>query len=362
MSEKTRILVIGPGTMGLSHAKAYDKLDGFEIVGFVSRTIQQRKDIPSCFDYVPRFENYKEALESTKPDAVSINTYPDTHAQIAMDSMEFGAHVFIEKPLADTVAAAQSVVDMAIKKNRKLVIGYILRQHPSWVKFIEVAKTMGKPLVMRMNLNQQSCGETWKIHKKMLGEGGLQPIVDCGIHYVDVMCQMTGAKPVQVYAIGAKLSDEVDINNYGQLQIVFEDGSVGWYESAYGPSVSETAFFVKDVIGPHGSVSIVNSDERPAEKGVSKSADIDSHTQANALRVHHAKLDSNGKFESEDEWLTVESEPGHDDLCQLEQEYFLRAIREDLDLTRHMDAAISSLKIVLAADESTKTGKVVILD
>ena len=49
---------------------------------------------------------------------------------------------------------------------------------------------------MRMNLNQQSHGKTWEGHKNLLKS--LTPIVDCGVHYVDVMCQMTRSKPVRV--------------------------------------------------------------------------------------------------------------------------------------------------------------------
>jgi predicted dehydrogenase len=61
----------------------------------------------------------------------------------------------------------------------------------------------------------------------------LSPIVDCGVHYIDVMCQMTRSKPLQVNAIGARLTDDIPEGNYnyGQLQIRFEDGSVGWYEA-----------------------------------------------------------------------------------------------------------------------------------
>jgi hypothetical protein len=57
----------------------------------------------------------------------------------------------------------------------------------------------------------------------------------------------------------ARLTDELPPRqvNYGQLQVTFEDGSVGWYEAGWGPMMSETAFFVKDVIGPKGCVSIV---------------------------------------------------------------------------------------------------------
>ena len=49
------------------------------------------------------------------------------------------------------------------------------------------------------------------------------PIVDCGVHYVDIMCQMTKSKPKYVNAIGARLSDEIDnsMYNYGHLQVVF---------------------------------------------------------------------------------------------------------------------------------------------
>ena len=53
---------------------------------------------------------------------------------------------------------------------------------------------------MRLNLNQQSSGETWFWHKNLIDS--LIPIVDCGVHYVDVMCQLTDAKPVRVHGIG----------------------------------------------------------------------------------------------------------------------------------------------------------------
>jgi predicted dehydrogenase len=140
----------------------------------------------------PDFSDYYDALSSTRPDVVSINTYPETHAPYASAALKAGCHVFCEKPLAETVEEAQSIVDMAHANRRKLVIGYILRVHPAWVKFIEIARTLGKPLVMRMNLNQQSHGNMWNVHRNLMKS--MSPIVDCGVHYVDVMCQMDGSK------------------------------------------------------------------------------------------------------------------------------------------------------------------------
>ena len=54
------------------------------------------------------------------------------------------------------VANAERVVATARRTGRKLVVGYILRHHPSWIRFIELARELGTPLVFRMNLNQQS--------------------------------------------------------------------------------------------------------------------------------------------------------------------------------------------------------------
>jgi predicted dehydrogenase len=342
--------------MGTSHARAYHAIEGFKICGIVTRSEGSRKalnaDLGTSY---AEFGDFHEALAATKPDAVSISTYPDTHAEYAKAAMDSGADVFIEKPLAETVAEAEEIVAKAHETGRKLVIGYILRHHPSWIKFIEVSQTLGKPLVMRMNLNQQSSGDNWKTHKNLMSS--ISPIVDCGVHYVDVMCQMTRSKPIRVSGIGARLSDELPEGkiNYGHLQVTFEDGSVGWYEAGWGPMMSETAFFVKDVVGPKGCVTICAKDAG----GEGSSADVDSHSKTESLRLHHSELNEEGKFVKQDDWIMTDDEPDHDGLCHREQEYFLKAIHEDLDLTDHMNDAISSMRIVAAADESFRTGKTV---
>ncbi|TIU91577.1 MAG: gfo/Idh/MocA family oxidoreductase, partial [Mesorhizobium sp.] len=181
-------------------------------------------------------------------------------------------------------------------------------------------------------------------------------------HYVDVMCQLTGAKPVRVHGIGAKLWADAAKQNYGHLHVTFDDGSVGWYEAGWGPMMSETAYFVKDVVGPNGAVSIVagqtaSSAAELAE--VSNSADIDRHTKTDALKIHYAEVDGDKNFKKPDEIVSMEDEPGHQELCDREQAFFLRAIREDLDLTEQMDAAVNSLRIVLAAEQSIAEGRTV---
>jgi predicted dehydrogenase len=344
-----RVLTAGLGNMGRSHALAYHRHPGFEIAGLVNRSAPPKGLDPELGGYAIHKE-FLPALRELRPDAVSINTYSDTHAEFAIAALEQGAHVFIEKPLATNVKDAARVVAAARANNRKLVVGYILRHHPSWIEFIAQARKLGGPYVFRMNLNQQSSGHAWDVHKRLMET--TSPIVDCGVHYVDVMCQITDAKAVEVRGMGLRLSGEIapDMYNYGHFQVLFADGSVAWYEAAWGPMISETAFFVKDVMTPHGSVSIVMDPN-------AKSDDHDTHARTELIKVHHAATSTDGMFAEADKLIPTTGEPGHDALCAREQDYFYRAIVEDNDLNRHMDDAVASLRICIAADESIRSGQ-----
>jgi predicted dehydrogenase len=108
--------------------------------------------------------------------------------------------------------------------------------------------------------------------------------------------------------------------------------------------MSETACFVKDVIGPKGSISIGGPG--------GGSSDIESHTKTGSLIRHDAASMKNLRIDTSDE-------PDHQELCTREQAYFLEAIEKDLDLRDHLADAVTSLRIVLAADESVRTGAVI---
>lgn len=358
MKQTFRVLVVGVGDMGASHALGYSGLPRYVIAGFVvaKNTARAEKLAGDLGLNIPVYTDFYKAMKDVKPDVVSINTYTDTHAEFSTHAMKAGCHIFMEKPIARTVEEAERVARVARETGRKLVIGYILRQHPAWIKFIELAGQLGKPLIMRMNLNQQSFGREWELHRKFISN--MPPLVDCGVHYVDVMCQMTRAKPKLVQGMAARVSDEIDADktNYGHLQVVFDDDSVGWYEVGWGPMMSKTAYFVKDVIGPKGCVSI--------DKDLSTvdPSDVSSHTVVDTIILHSSETDARGMPAKKDQVIKVEDEPDHNELCKREQEYLYRAIVEDIDLTDHVDDAVNSLRICFAAVESYKTGRAVHLD
>ena len=154
--------------MGTSHARAYHQMaDDFEIVGLVARGAASRRKLNAEFGgRYAEFPDYADALARTKPDVVCISTYSETRAAYAAAALEAGAHVFLEKPVADNIADGERVIALAQRLGRKLVVGYILQVHPSWKKFTELARTLGKHEDDMRKIvvpeHQQRCGEIFE--------------------------------------------------------------------------------------------------------------------------------------------------------------------------------------------------------
>ena len=204
---------------------------------------------------------------------------------------------------------------------------------------------------MRMNLNQQSFGKEWALHKTFIAN--MPPLVDCGVHYVDVMCQMTRSKPKLVQGIAANICrdrpEETQLRGparglRGQLG--------GIVRGRVGPMMSKTAYFVKDVIGPKGCVSI----ERDPTVDPS---DVSKHSDVSGILVHSAEANATGYAAKKDQFIKMDDEPDHNELCKREQAYLLKAITEDIDLTDFVADAVNSLKVCFAAVESYTCGKAI---
>jgi hypothetical protein len=107
---------------------------------------------------------------------------------------------------------------------------------------------------------------------------------------------------------------------------------------------------------------VPHDEARHGAADLSGSADIDKHTKTDAIRIHYADVGADKNFSRKDEILSMQDEPGHQELCDREQAFFLRAITEDLDLSESMDAAVNSLRIVLAAEQSILEERTIRLD
>ena len=118
MEKNIRVVVVGCGNMGSSHARSYHMLPGFDLVGVVDSSQEKRETLASELGVTP-FASLEAAIEKANPEAVAICTYPDTHADFASRALRAGLHVFVEKPVAETVEQAQQVVALAKTDGQK---------------------------------------------------------------------------------------------------------------------------------------------------------------------------------------------------------------------------------------------------
>ena len=112
-------LVVGLGTMGIATRAPIRRSTASNSWACAPVTPRRAAISTRTFPGVPRFEDLTEALAALKPDAVSICAYTEHHAPMALEALAAGAHVFCEKPLAESLEAAEKVVAAARKAKRR---------------------------------------------------------------------------------------------------------------------------------------------------------------------------------------------------------------------------------------------------
>ena len=167
-----------------------------------------------------------ELLNSEKVNCVVICTRPDSHAFLICKAMEAGKHVFVEKPLAVNLEQLRRVQE-AVRKNPGcvLMVGFNRRFSPFVQEVKQFLKGRSKPLVATYRVNAGAiAADDWQLDPE---QGGGRIIGECG-HFVDVLCYLTGSRPMQVSAssIIDPASGLIDVENTS-LTIRFEDGSLG---------------------------------------------------------------------------------------------------------------------------------------
>jgi len=315
-----RVLIVGVGRMGFAHAKAASKISGVDLCGLVARDFRNWQNVTDFFADVPLYNDFKAALAASKPDAVIISSYTDTHALYASMAMEAGVHVFVEKPLGLTKREAGYTIAKARKENKKLMVGYILRHHDMWKKFVELSKSLSGPLNVKITSNQYSKGEEWEQHKNILN-AGLSPIVDCGIHYIDIMNQMSDGEVTDIQAIGYKTEPDISIPNVVGVKFTYSDGSQFIFESGFGPSIDPNLKPIREVVAKDGQINITH-DDRLIHNGFERTYDKDIYDQS----------------------------------IDAQQKSFFNAIKKDINLEEHWIGVALSHAIALIAEEKMKVG------
>lgn len=353
-TRKWNICVVGCGGMGASHIESFLSMNRANLVSVVDLNENQAKLYQRKFAAKRYSTDCRQEIRSPDIDIVVVSTAPSSHAIITIDALQNGKHVLCEKPLSNSIKGAEDIIGAAKSSNAKILIGHQLRYQQPWMDIIRDLRggLIGSPILMRMAGNQMTFGKIWEGQKRLIKD--TSPLIDCGVHYVDIMRSITGCPAVEVYAQGINLvpgTISLDSYNYGLLQVKFKDNSIGHYEAGWGPMMTLNAWLIKDFSGPKGSLSVYYElDQNTPDKPPNSCS----------YRVEHRIIPSE-KCEWRDTVLDVKTYGPYSckkgtSLANMHN-YFLDAIEKNIDLSGELMSACEALKIVLAADRSIKENK-----
>ena len=245
--EKVRIGIIGCG--GIAHGKhmpALQRLPQVEMVAFCD--IEEDKAVRAAGQFgvngAKTYMDYRELIASGTVDAVHVCTPNNSHAQIAIDTMEGGLHVLTEKPMAKTAADARAMVEAAKRTGKILTVGYQSRYRADsqYLKKLVEDGELGEVYMAKAHAVRRRAVPTWGVFLDADKQGG-GPLIDIGTHALDLTLWLMDNYKVKsvVGSVYRKLADrENAANAWGSWDpkiYTVEDSAFGFITMENGASI-----------------------------------------------------------------------------------------------------------------------------
>ncbi|ACK67062.1 oxidoreductase domain protein [Rippkaea orientalis PCC 8801] len=187
-----RIGVIGVGNMGQHHTRILSLLKDVEFVGVSDVNVERGLDTASKYR-VRFFENYHDLLPHV--DAVCIAVPTRLHHSVGMDCLKAGVHTLIEKPIAASIAEAESLVNAAASSHGILQVGHIERFNPAFQELSKVLKT-----------EELLAVEAHRMSPYSQRANDVSVVLDLMIHDIDLLLELVQAPVVKLTASGGRSS------------------------------------------------------------------------------------------------------------------------------------------------------------
>lgn len=226
---KVRIMIVGCGGISFMHVNNLIKLGNAEIVGLCDvnpGNIRRLKDHFPMLEEVREHSDYREMYDSTEADAALVLTPHTLHFNQAIDALNRGMHVLVEKPMTTRVEHAKRLVEKASEEKRILIVSYQRHYEPPF-RFIKTrveSGSIGEVQFVTSLLTQEwmrLTKGTWRQDPELSGGGEL---MDSGSHIVDFILWSTGLRPSEVFAQVDYRGCKVDINT--SLTVRFSNGAL----------------------------------------------------------------------------------------------------------------------------------------
>ena len=260
--KKYGVMVIGCGHIGCQHLENIYYRENIQIVATVDHDQSNAELAARKYGALEFSTDYQKFLKDDRVDIVIIATYTSSHLPILKDCVANGKHVLCEKPIATNLKDGQEFVNVVKNAKTKVLVAHILRHNKSYIKIGEMIKdgVIGKLKAVRMVQNHHSLESNR--FSNLLKD--CSPVLDCGVHYIDVMQWFTGSKIVEVSGIGTKIEENAPNYDYTMMTFRMENGCVGYYEAGWNMSIESQN--MKEFIGTKGRISLVLKEMRANDR------------------------------------------------------------------------------------------------
>lgn len=225
-----KIGVLGAGHLGKIHLRLLNQSSKYELVGFYDPNSENAQKVSQEFGY-KKFDSIEELIDNVE--VVDIVTPTLSHYDCAVMAIKKGKHIFLEKPISNTVAEAEHIISLAKEYNVKGQVGHVERFNPA---FIAVKDKINNPMFI----------ETHRLAEFNPRGTDVPVVLDLMIHDIDAILSVVKSKVKDVHASGVSvISDSPDIAN---ARIEFENGCVANVTSSRisMKNMRKARFFQKD--------------------------------------------------------------------------------------------------------------------
>ena len=196
-----KIGIVGAGRIGKVHAKAASNLNGAKIIWLADPIAPDLEETAKSMGIEKTSKNYKDILNDKEVDAIFICTPTDTHYTISMEALNFGKHVFCEKPVDLELGRVKDVKDLVAKTGKKYMVGFNRRFDHN---FMAIKENIDKGLIGKLELIQITSRDPEPPPISYVKvSGGL--FCDMMIHDFDMVRYLSSSNAKSVTAIGDAL-------------------------------------------------------------------------------------------------------------------------------------------------------------
>ena len=231
MKKQIRVCMIGGGRVGKNHSRAFSNIPGGKIVAVVETVPQVREETAREFGIEHQFESLEAALAKIEFDAVVITTPTPTHLPLAALAAENRKHIFLEKPMALTIADCDSILAVVEKNSVFLQLGFMRRFDPEFVAAFQriEAGEIGQPMMIKTNTHGPGLPPAWA--RDLKTSNGM--LAEVNSHDWDTLRWFMGSNLERVYTEVANFkgaANQVDTPNFYDnvlVNVKFESGALG---------------------------------------------------------------------------------------------------------------------------------------